>query len=312
MVAPAQPGSFASNPFRGCFTAITTPFTADGSKIDFARLEAQIAAQAAGGVTGVVISGTTGESPTLEHDEYQELVRRAVPIAKSNRLMAIVGTGSNSTAHAIEMQKFAAGVGADGALSVNPYYNKPTQEGMYRHFAAIAECSTLPIMLYNIPGRTGVALTLETIQRLAAIPNIRAIKDATGGVDLASDTAARCPNLAVLSGDDPLTLPMMSVGAVGVVSVASNVAPKLVSGLCRAAAEGRWSDALTIHRRISGLIKALFAETNPIPVKAAMALLGLDTGSVRLPMTPASAATADRLRSEMSALELIGGVSRAS
>jgi 4-hydroxy-tetrahydrodipicolinate synthase len=313
MVASAHAGSLANSPFRGCFTAIVTPFTADGSKIDWGRLEAQIAAQAAGGVTGIVISGTTGESPTLEHEEYQELVKRAVPMAKSHRLLAIVGTGSNSTAHAIEMQKFAAAAGADAALSVNPYYNKPTQEGLYRHFAAVAACSPLPIMLYNIPGRTGVALSLETIQRLAAIPNIRAIKDATGGVDLASDTAARCPNLAVLSGDDPLTLPMMSVGAVGVVSVASNVAPRLVSGLCRAAGEGRWSEALAIHRRLSGLIKALFAETNPIPVKAAMALLGLDTGAVRLPMTAATAATVERLRSEMAALELLGGgVSRAS
>lgn len=291
--------------FKGAFTAITTPFTADGAKIDFARLDRQLDAQAAGGVAGVVICGTTGESPTLEEHEYHELVERGVAAARSRGLMAIVGTGSNSTAHAVAMQKFAAKAGADAALSVNPYYNKPTQEGLIAHFRAVADSAGLPIMLYNIPGRTGVALTIETLEKLATHPNIRAVKDATGGVELAGETCLRCPGLAVLSGDDPLTLPMMAVGAVGVVSVASNVAPALVSKMCRAASEGRHADALVEHRRLLPVVKALFAETNPIPVKAAMKLLGFDTGAVRLPMTPATEATVARLRSALGAAELL-------
>jgi 4-hydroxy-tetrahydrodipicolinate synthase len=294
-----------TNPFRGGFTAVITPFSPDGGKIDFARLEANIAAQAAGGITGVVISGTTGESPTLEHHEYEELVHKAVPMCRKHKLMAIVGTGSNSTAHAVSMQKFAAAAGADAALSVNPYYNKPTQEGLYRHFMTVADSAPLAIMLYNIPGRTGVALTLDTISRLSGHTNIRAIKDATGGVDLASETAAKCPNLAVLSGDDPLTLPMMAVGAVGVVSVVSNIVPGEVAKLCRAGLEGRFADALVIHRRIAGLTKALFLETNPVPVKAAAALLSRDTGSLRLPLTPATSGTIERLKQELTALELL-------
>lgn len=290
--------------FRGCFTAIITPFTADGAKIDFARLDAQLRAQAAGGVTGVVISGTTGESPTLRHAEYEELIHNAVPLCRKLGLAAIVGTGSNSTAHAVEMQKLAASAGADAGLSVNPYYNKPTQEGMFRHFMAVADASPMPVMLYNVPSRAAVGLTLETITRLAAHPNIRAIKDATGGIDLASETAARCSQLTVLSGDDPLTLPMMAVGAMGVVSVVSNVVPGEVSRLCAAFLEGRWPEALALHRRIAGLTKALFVETNPIPVKAAMSMLGRDTGAVRLPLTPAGDATLERLKRELAVLEL--------
>lgn len=291
--------------FRGAFTAVTTPFTADGAKIDFARLEKQLDAQAAGGVSGVVICGTTGESPTIEEGEYHELAERGVAMAKARRLLAIVGTGSNSTAHAVAMQKFAAKAGADAALSVNPYYNKPTQEGMIVHFRAIADAADLPVMLYNIPGRTGVGLTIESLERLAGHPNILAVKDATGGVDLAGEICVRCPGLAVLSGDDPLTLPMMAVGAVGVVSVASNIAPAMVAKLCRAALEGRFADALVEHRRLLPLVRALFAETNPIPVKAAMRMLGFDTGTVRPPMTPATEATVARLRSAMAGAELL-------
>lgn len=299
-----MPDATASSPFAGCFTAVITPFTADGSGIDFAALEVQIARQAAGGVRGVVISGTTGESPTLEEAEYHALVERGIAAARKNRLMAIVGTGSNSTAHAVAMQKFAAKAGADAALSVNPYYNKPTQGGMIAHFRAIADSANLPIMLYNIPGRSGVALTLETIETLAKHPNIRAIKDATGGVELAGETAVRCPGLTVLSGDDPLTLPMMAVGAMGVVSVVSNVAPAIMSGLVGAALAGNGAEALQYHRRMIPLAKALFAETNPIPVKAAMKLLGLDTGTLRLPMTPATEATIAKLRGALAAAEL--------
>lgn len=302
------PSTSAANPsarFRGCFTAVITPFSGGGQAIDFDRLKSQIALQAKGGVTGIVLSGTTGESPTLEHHEFEKLVHEGVALCRAHKLMAVVGTGSNSTAHAVQMQKFAKAAGADAALSVNPYYNKPTQEGLHRHFITVADAADLPIILYNIPGRTGVALSIETIQKLAQHPNILAIKDATGGVDLASDTARLCPNLAVLSGDDPLTLPMGSVGAVGVVSVLSNIVPDKVTALCAAILAERWKDALALHRQLAGLTKALFLETNPIPVKAAMALLGRDGGEVRLPMTAAQRATTERLKSELTALELL-------
>jgi 4-hydroxy-tetrahydrodipicolinate synthase len=289
---------------RGSFTAITTPFTADGSKIDYNALEEQIAFQAAGGTRGIIVSGTTGESPTLEHDEYHMLVERAVESGHRHGMLVVAGTGSNSTAHAIKMQQFAAKAGADAGLSVNPYYNKPTQEGLYRHFVAVAQASDLPVILYNVPGRSGVGLTVDTIRRLSEVPGIIAIKDAAGNVDLTSETCAACPGLTVLSGDDPLTLSMIGLGAVGVISVASNVVPRQVSELCAAALDGRHAEALAIHREIAGLTKALFAETNPIPVKAAMKLLGRDTGVLRLPMTAASAATIERLRVELGKLEM--------
>ncbi len=301
----ARPHSPTPN-LRGCFTAITTPFTADGSQIDFGLLEKQIAFQAAGGVTGIIVSGTTGESPTLEHDEYERLVERAVQIGHGLGLVVVAGTGSNSTAHAVAMQKFAARVGADAGLSVNPYYNKPTQEGLYRHFVAVAQASEMPVILYNVPGRSGVGLTVDTIRRLSEVPGIVAIKDAAGNVDLTSETCATCPNLIVLSGDDPLTLSMIGLGAVGVISVASNVVPRQVSELCAAALDGRHAEALALHREIAGLTKALFAETNPIPVKAAMKLLGRDTGVLRLPMTSATAGTVERLRAELAKMEMVG------
>lgn len=294
--------------FRGTYTAITTPFTADGSAIDFNALEKQIAFQAQGGVTGVVAAGTTGESPTLEHDEYERLIEAAVRIGRLHGVQVVAGAGSNSTRHAVEMQRFAAKAGADATLSVNPYYNKPTQEGLYRHYMAIADASDVPVIVYNIPGRSAGGLTIETIKRLAQHPNIRAIKDAVGSVDFTAETCAQCPDLAVLSGDDPLTLPMISVGAVGVVSVASNVAPREISALVSAALgeDGSASGtAVELHRELLPLMKALFTETNPIPVKAAMRLLGRDSGAVRLPMTPATPATVERLKQVLVSMELL-------
>ncbi len=296
---------------RGAFTAIVTPFTSDGSSVDYRALEQQILFQATGGdgggggVTGVVIAGTTGESPTLTPGEHKELVERAVEIAHRAGIMAIAGTGSNSTAEAVEYQRHAAAAGADGGLSVNPYYNKPTQEGQYAHFMAVADAADLPVVLYNIPGRTGVALTTETIQRLAEHPNIQAVKEATGNVALASDIALHCPGLDVLSGDDPLTLPIAAVGGVGVISVTSNLVPGRVAALCEACLSQRWSDALEIHRELSALNKALFLETNPIPVKAAMKMLGRDSGVLRLPMTQATSATCDALRKVLTTHELL-------
>jgi 4-hydroxy-tetrahydrodipicolinate synthase len=291
--------------FRGSFTAVITPFTPDGSAIDFGKMASQIKAQADGGTAGIVLSGTTGESPTLEHDEYHSLVRRGLELGRQAGLMVIVGTGSNSTAHAVRMQKFAAESGADATLSVNPYYNKPTQEGLFRHFMTVADAAPIPVILYNIPGRTGVALSPATVERLAAHPNIRAVKEATGSTDSASEIAMRCPRLALLSGDDSMTLPFAAAGAVGVVSVVSNIAPRKVSSLCAAFLAGRWPEALTLHRELFGLCRAMFLETNPIPIKAAMKLMGLDSGSMRLPMTEASEQTKDAVRAALREARLL-------
>ncbi|MGD9689646.1 MAG: 4-hydroxy-tetrahydrodipicolinate synthase [Phycisphaerales bacterium] len=280
----SKKSSFA---FRGAYTAIITPFAGDGSALDFGRLKEQIEFQAAGGVAGIVVAGTTGESPTLSEAEYRELLRRSIEVARPLGLAVIAGTGSNSTHHAIELQRQAAAAGADAALSVNPYYNKPTQEGLYQHFVAQAEAADLPVMLYNIPGRSGVALHPDTIVRLAEHPNIVSVKEATGSVDSCAEIAARCPKLAVLSGDDGLTIAFAAVGAVGVVSVLSNVVPQRVAALCKSCNEGDFGAALRVHRELMPLTRAMFLETNPIPVKAAMKLLGRDSGIMRLPMTPA-------------------------
>ncbi|MFN0012546.1 MAG: 4-hydroxy-tetrahydrodipicolinate synthase [Phycisphaerales bacterium] len=296
------------NRFRGAFTAITTPFTESGRAIDFDRLREQINFQAAGGITGIVVAGTTGESPTLEGDEYTRLLTEAARIGRAAGLLVIAGTGSNSTHHACELQRGAAAAGADAALSVNPYYNKPTQEGLYQHFCEQADSAGLPVMLYNIPGRTGVALTPDTVVRLAAHERIVAIKEATGSTDSCGEVAARCPTLAVLSGDDAMTLPFASVGAVGVVSVVSNVVPERVTALCRAFLSGDFAQALVLHRRLLGVCRAMFVETNPIPVKGVMKALGRDTGAMRLPMT---AAREETVRGALAALEELGARSLA-
>jgi len=287
--------------FRGTFTAVTTPFTDDGSAIDFGALKEQIAFQAAGKVTGVVLAGTTGESPTLEADEWRELITRGTQMAHAAGVLAVAGTGSNSTHHACELQKFAANAGADAALCVNPYYNKPVQEGLYAHFMEQADAAALPIILYNIPGRTGVALTPDTVGRLAKHPNIRAIKEATGSTDSASEILIKAPGLALLSGDDTMTLPFASVGGVGVVSVVSNLFPARIVALCDAFLGNRWAEALRIHRELVPVCKAMFVETNPIPVKAAMKLLGRDNGVLRLPMTSAAPATVKQLEAVLAA-----------
>jgi 4-hydroxy-tetrahydrodipicolinate synthase len=290
--------------FTGAFTAITTPFTPDGAQLDLARLDEQVAFQAKGQIRGIVIAGTTGESPTLSEAEYEQLATRAIQQARQHGMLAILGTGSNSTAHAVHLQKLATKLGADATLSVNPYYNKPTQEGLYRHFMTIADAAAMPIMLYNIPGRSGVALTPATIQRLFKHPNIVANKEATGSTDSASEICIRCPELALLSGDDAMTLPFASVGGVGVVSVVSNLLPGQMSALCAAILSGRWSEALAIHRRLFDFCRTMFLETNPIPVKAAMKLLGRDSGSIRLPMCEPTAATVEALKKALVAAEL--------
>ena len=218
--------------------------------------------------------------------------------------MVIAGTGSNCTAHAVELHRFAADAGADGSLSVNPYYNKPTQEGLYAHFAAVADAADLPVILYNIPDRTGVALTLETVQRLARHKSIVAVKEATGSTESAGLIASHCPKLALLSGDDGMTLPFGSLGGVGVVSVISNLLPEEMTTLTRLTSEDQFAEALKLHRTLFPLCQAMSVETNPIPVKAAMALLGRDSGSMRLPMTAATEATVEKLRPILDKLRL--------
>ena len=269
---------------QGAYTALITPFTADGSAVDLDRLAENIRYQAAGGITGVVPCGTTGESPTLSDQEHRVVVEKTVEVARTEGLQVIAGAGSNNTAHAVHLHRFAQAAGADAALHVCPYYNKPNQEGLYRHFMAIADSCGLPVVLYNIPGRTGVRLSADTITRLAANPNIVAIKDATGSVDLAAEVAIRT-DLVVLSGDDPLTLPIAAVGGAGVISVVSNIVPDKVSALCTACLDGDWARARDLNADLLALARGLLTiATNPVPIKTAMAILGRDTGAMRLPL----------------------------
>jgi 4-hydroxy-tetrahydrodipicolinate synthase len=291
--------------FKGAFTAIVTPFSADGSHIDLARLSEHIHFQAEGGVAGIVPCGTTGESPTLNEDEHASVIETAVDIGRPLGLKIIAGAGSNNTTHAIHLQKLAKKLGADASLQVNPYYNKPSQEGLYRHFSAIADSCDLPICLYNIPGRTGVALSPETVERLAKHPNIQAIKEATGSLDSASEILNRT-NLALLSGDDSLSLPFASVGGAGVVSVVSNIVPERISALCNAFNSGDFATARTLHFELLPLSRGLLSlDTNPIPVKFAMKHLGRDTGTLRLPMCPPSKAVSDAIEKLLASAGLL-------
>lgn len=292
---------------HGCFTAIVTPFSADGSSVDFKRLEEQVRFQHEGGVAGVVPCGTTGESPTLSEIEHCEVVEKTIAVAKPLGLKVIAGAGSNNTQHAIHLQKFAAAAGADAALQVNPYYNKPSQEGLYRHFMAIADSADLPIVLYNIPGRSGVALAPATVERLAKHRNIRGIKEATGSLDSASEILQRC-DIALLSGDDSLTLPFASVGGVGVVSVVSNILPQRVAALCAAFNGNDWPAARTIHRELFAICRGLLSlDTNPIPIKAAMELLGRDRGVLRLPMCRAADGAIGEIRKLLTGAGMLRG-----
>jgi len=268
--------------FTGSYVAIVTPFNADGSAVDYAKLEELVEFQIQGGTDGIVPVGTTGESPTLSHDEHKKVVETVVKKV-NKRVKVVAGAGSNSTAEALDLTKFAQSVGADGVLSVVPYYNKPTQEGLFQHFKAVAEVG-LPVILYDIPGRSGTGLTVKTIARLAQVPNIVALKAAAGSMDQVSEIIATSPNLTILSGDDSLTLPMMSIGAKGVISVLANLVPAKVKALVGFANQNDYSNARKVHHELFALSRAMFIETNPIPVKAAMAMLGLCNNSLRLPM----------------------------
>ena len=288
--------------FRGTFTALVTPFRNGG--IDVAAFEKLIENQIAVGITGIVAVGTTGESPTLSHEERQELIRLAVATAKS-RCQVLAGTGSNATQHAVADTKAAEKLGADGALLVAPYYNKPSQEGLFRHFKTIADATALPIMLYNIPGRCGVDVAPDTVTRLAKeCRNIVTIKEASGSVERVSELGARlAESFTILSGDDSLTLPFMSVGAVGVVSVASNLFPAEICALVRAYECGDAKLALNLHRKMFPLLKDLFIEPNPVPVKTALGWRGAMSGEVRLPLCEMSEPNQARLRKTLEEFE---------
>ena len=286
--------------YRGAYTAIVTPFAADGT-IDEEALRALIEAQIEGGIDGIVPVGTTGESPTLSHEEHNRVVELTVQFV-NGRCKVIAGTGSNSTDEAIQLTQEAKRAGADATLQVVPYYNKPTQEGLYQHFRAIAEQGGLPVIIYDIPGRTGVGIAIDTIVRLRRdLPaGIVGLKEATGTTERISPLRALLgDDFSILSGDDSLTLPMMSVGADGVISVASNILPRQVRDMVHAALEGDFAKARELHASLSPVFKDLFIETNPIPVKAALAMAGLIQETYRLPLTPMSAANRTRLEATL-------------
>ena len=288
--------------FRGTFTALVTPFRDDA--IDTAAFEKLIEAQIAAGITGIVAVGTTGESPTLSHEEREQVIRLAVTAA-NKRCQVLAGTGSNATHHAAADTKMAEKLGVDGALLVAPYYNKPSQEGLFRHFKAIAEATSLPIMLYNIPGRCGVDIGPDTVVRLAKeCRNITSIKEASGSVERVSELHVRLPeSFTILSGDDSMTLPFMSVGAAGVVSVASNLFPAEVCLLVHAYQTGDVKSAKRLHRKMFPLFKDLFIEPNPVPVKTALGWRGAMSGEVRLPLCEMTAANQARLRKTLETFE---------
>ena len=272
--------------YQGLYTAIVTPFK--NGQEDYEAFKALIEAQIAGGVDGIVPMGTTGESPTVSTEEHLEVIRVCVETV-AGRCQVIAGTGANCTAEAIEMTKAAAAMGADGTLQVCPYYNKPNQEGVYQHFKAIAEATDLPIMLYSIPGRSGIEIAVDTVARLAAdCPTIVAIKEAGGSVERVNQLVQALPEgFAVLSGDDGLTVPFISCGAVGLVSVTSNVAPAEMKALVDAAMSGDGKKALELQKKYYPLMKGLMSlDVNPVPVKAALALRGNIGWDIRLPLVP--------------------------
>ena len=263
--------------------ALITPFQ-DG-EIDFQTFDELIDFQLENGIDAIVPVGTTGESPTLSHEEHKKVIERVVK-AVGGKVPVIAGAGSNSTAEAIELTAFSKKVGADATLQVGPYYNKPTQEGFYQHFKAIAEEVDLPIVLYNIPGRCGAGMTPETVARLAEVENIVAIKEATGSLDQASDIATRC-DITIVSGDDSLTLPLASIGGKGVISVVANIVPADVKAMTDLILEGDLVSARQWHKKLFALCKSMLTlATNPIPIKAAAAMLNMASEELRLPMTP--------------------------
>ncbi|MSQ88338.1 MAG: 4-hydroxy-tetrahydrodipicolinate synthase [Betaproteobacteria bacterium] len=283
----------------GSMVAIITPMLEDG-RLDLARFKALIDWHIAEGTDGIVVVGTTGESPTVDFDEHKELIRVAVEHAKG-RIPIIAGTGGNSTAEAIELSASAKKNGATASLSVVPYYNKPTQEGLYRHFSKIAETVDLPMILYNVPARTVADLHNDTVLRLAGVPGIIGIKDATANMERGTDLIRRVPrNFAIYSGEDAAALALILLGGHGVISVTANVAPRLMHEMCAAALVGDVKKARDINLRLLTLHQRLFVEANPIPVKWALGLMGRIEPGLRLPMTPLSDRYYDTLREALS------------
>ncbi len=288
---------------KGAFTAIVTPFK-DG-RLDEKAYRELIEFQIAGGINGIVPCGTTGESPTLSHAEHKRVVEICLDQVKK-RVPVIAGTGSNSTAESLELTKHAEGAGADYALLITPYYNTPTQEGLYQHYKTIASQTKIPLVVYNVPGRTSVNLLPETMARLAELPNIAGLKDATGDLKQGAKTLELCGDkITVLSGDDFTTLPLMCVGGKGVISVVSNVVPGDMAGMCAAVFKGDLDKALKLHYKMWPLTEAMFFETNPVPVKTAVSLMGKCTAEVRQPLWAMSEANTNRLRTVMQKYGLI-------
>jgi 4-hydroxy-tetrahydrodipicolinate synthase len=284
-----------SQQFVGSFVAMVTPFR--NGKVDEAKLRELVEFHVTNGTDGLIPCGTTGESPTLSHDEHRQVIETVIAAARG-RIRVVAGTGSYSTAQAIELTKHAERAGAAGALVVNPYYNKPTQEGLYRHYRAVAESVGIPILVYNIQSRTAVNVETETMARLARdVRNLAGVKEASGALDQMSQVIAACgPGFSVLSGDDNITLPLLAIGGSGVVSVIANIVPRETAEMVHAALDGDFKRARDLHYRLFPLARAAFLETNPIPIKEAMAMAGMLEPELRLPMCRMSDANREKLR----------------
>lgn len=266
--------------FTGTIVALVTPFK--NMVVDYDKLEELVEYHIENGTSGIVPCGTTGESPTLTHNEHEKVITKVVEKAKG-RIPVIAGTGSNNTSEALRLTKYAKEAGADSALMITPYYNKPTQEGLYKHYRAIAEEVDIPIIVYNVPSRTGVSIFPETVARLYELKNIVAIKEASGNIDQTSQILKLC-DITVLSGDDSLTLPILSVGGKGVISVVANILPREISEMVSSFLGGKVEESQKMHKKLFPICKAMFIETNPIPIKTAMKLLGRLNGEMRLPL----------------------------
>ena len=294
----------------GTITALVTPFAEDGS-VDYGCLQSLVEAQTAAGVEGICSVGTSGESPTLSHEEHHRVIEKTIEYA-GGKCLVIAGTGANSTSEAVSLTRAVIAMGgADASLQVTPYYNKPNAEGLYRHFMTVADLG-LPVVLYNVPGRSGREIPIDVVARLSAHPNIVAIKEAAGSVDRVSAIKSVAPDFTVISGDDSLALPMISVGASGVISVASNVIPREMGDMVRHALAGDFAAALALHSKYYRLFHDLFIDVNPIMVKEAMALMGKCARVFRLPLCETDDAKLARMRGTLEALGLLGGGRAAS
>jgi 4-hydroxy-tetrahydrodipicolinate synthase len=290
--------------FQGSIVALVTPFK--NGKIDEPKVKELVELHVKSGTDAIVPCGTTGESPTLSHDEHHHMVELVIQAA-AGRVQVIAGTGSNSTTEAISLTTHAKKAGANAALVVNPYYNKPTQEGLYRHFRAVAEATDLPVIVYNIAGRTAVNIETDTMVRLVKdCPTIVGVKEASGSLDQMSQVILACgPDFSVLSGDDNITLPLLAIGGRGVISVIANIVPRETSELVHAALDGDWKRARDLHFKLFPLARAAFLETNPIPIKEAMAMAGMLEAEFRLPMCRMGDANRDKLRAILKTYNLV-------